>query len=72
MRENWAADERGKVHRISCGVGKENPYIKWGKGRVKDVLQVYNGRSVRAFPGDIKTVACSRSQGKASCKPFHY
>lgn len=55
------ADGGWKVHRIPRGAGKENPQIKRGKGSVKDVLQVYNGRGVRTSPRDAETPDRSRS-----------
>lgn len=37
---------------------------------MKNVLQVYAGRSLRATPGDVKTPDPSRSEGKGLCSCF--
>lgn len=52
-------------------LGKKSPN-EMGQGRVKDVLQVYTGRNLRATPADVKTPHHSRSLRKGLVQLFHY
>lgn len=52
-------------------LGKKSPN-EVGQGRVKDVLQVYTGTSLRATPADVKTPQHSRSLRKGLVQLFCY